>query len=243
MNRGGRGRGGPNSRGGRGRGGGRGSGRGGGRGGRGGERPPAGLSGRDIGMWYASRSKANRANEKENAPSFKFSPQQKSAIRTLKHAFTDPEIRQFSSKKPKLAEHHSTRLPGEFSWFDKIKQSPNVKKPEENALTKIRKNLPAYHMFETEIYPKIENNQVIVLAGATGCGKTTQVPQMILDKLIEKGDFSGKIVCTQPRRIAATSVGRRVHQERNNDGSVGYHVKLDVKPPRDTSSLLYCTVV
>ena len=96
-------------------------------------------------------------------------------------------------------------------------------------------------MFDSHIWPIIQANQVVVLAGATGCGKTTQIPQMVLDKELSAGNLAAKIVCTQPRRIAATSVARRVAQERGNDNSCGYHVKLDVNSPRDTSSLLYCT--
>ena len=87
----------------------------------------------------------------------------------------------------------------------------------------------------------LDANQVVILAGATGCGKTTQIPQLILDKQIQRRNFSCKLVCTQPRRIAATSVAKRVKQERCGDDSIGYHVKLDVSSPRPNSSVLYCT--
>lgn len=46
--------------------------------------------------------------------------------------------------------------------------------------------------------------QVVLIAGETGCGKTTQVPQFILDSEWEKGRQC-RVVCTQPRRISATS--------------------------------------
>lgn len=53
----------------------------------------------------------------------------------------------------------------------------------------------------------IENHPVTVISGETGCGKTTQVTQFILDDYIERGTGSiCRIVCTQPRRISAISV-------------------------------------
>lgn len=62
---------------------------------------------------------------------------------------------------------------------------------------------------------------------ATGCGKTTKVPQFILDEYREKGLFCN-IVVAQPRRIAASSNAKRVCKERGWPcGSlVGYQVKL-----------------
>lgn len=55
----------------------------------------------------------------------------------------------------------------------------------------------------------IDNHQVTVISGETGCGKTTQVTQFILDNYIERGKGSAcRIVCTQPRRISAISVSK-----------------------------------
>lgn len=58
-----------------------------------------------------------------------------------------------------------------------------------------------------ELVKLINNNRVTVISGETGCGKTTQVTQFILDDHIERGLGSTcRIVCTQPRRISAISV-------------------------------------
>lgn len=58
-----------------------------------------------------------------------------------------------------------------------------------------------------EIVEEIKNNQILLIAGDTGCGKTTQVPQFILDDAIERKCASTcYVVCTQPRRISAISV-------------------------------------
>lgn len=69
--------------------------------------------------------------------------------------------------------------------------------------------------------------RVIIIKGATGCGKTTQVPQFILDDFqTNKRDHDCNIIVTQPRRIAAISVAKRVCEERKwKLGSVvGYQV-------------------
>ena len=71
----------------------------------------------------------------------------------------------------------------------------------------------------------IENNQVTVIQGATGSGKTTQVAQYILDYYAKQNQYCN-IIVTQPRRIAAISIARRVCQERGWElGTIcGYQV-------------------
>lgn len=90
----------------------------------------------------------------------------------------------------------------------------------------------------------ITSNDVVIVVGATGSGKTTQVPQIILDAAIRKelGGYTN-VICTQPRRISATSVARRVAYERNErlQESVGYQVRFSSYPPRQHGSILYCT--
>lgn len=61
-----------------------------------------------------------------------------------------------------------------------------------------------------EILAALRGHQVVVVAGETGSGKTTQLPKMCLDAGL--GD-RGRIGCTQPRRVAAMSVSRRVAEE------------------------------
>lgn len=68
---------------------------------------------------------------------------------------------------------------------------------------------------------------MVIVEGPTGCGKTTQVPQWILDDCYQSRKAC-RIVVTQPRRIAAISIARRVAQERGWDvgGVVGYQVTI-----------------
>ncbi|GAB1488973.1 ATP-dependent RNA helicase HrpA [Opitutaceae bacterium] len=63
-----------------------------------------------------------------------------------------------------------------------------------------------------EIITAIQNNPVVILAGETGSGKTTQIPKMCL---AAGCGTQGRIACTQPRRVAALSVSRRVAEELN----------------------------
>ena len=61
-----------------------------------------------------------------------------------------------------------------------------------------------------EIIAAVRGHQVVVVAGETGSGKTTQLPKMCLDAGFGE---RGKIGCTQPRRVAALSVSKRVAEE------------------------------
>lgn len=92
-----------------------------------------------------------------------------------------------------------------------------------------RQKLPSYSM-QDEILKIINENQICVISGETGCGKTTQVAQFILDDYINnmKGSMC-RVVCTQPRRISAISVAERVAEERaeNIGNSVGFHIRLE----------------
>ncbi|KAJ2827412.1 helicase, partial [Coemansia erecta] len=92
----------------------------------------------------------------------------------------------------------------------------------------------------------VAESPCVVIAGETGCGKTTQVPQFILDQGLAAGEYVN-IVCTQPRRISAIGVAARVASERAEDinaqrsGSVvGYAVRGESRQSRDTR-LLFCT--
>ncbi|KAF8774277.1 ATP-dependent RNA helicase TDRD9 like protein [Argiope bruennichi] len=89
--------------------------------------------------------------------------------------------------------------------------------------------------YREEILQQLNIHPVVIIQGPTGCGKTTQVPQYILDYHQSKGVYCN-IIVTQPRKIAAISIARRVCQERKWQlGSiVGYQVAMDSKTSTDT---------
>nr|XP_027114308.1 DExH-box ATP-dependent RNA helicase DExH3-like isoform X2 [Coffea arabica] len=105
-----------------------------------------------------------------------------------------------------------------------------------------RKSLPAFREKE-RLLQSIANNQVVVISGETGCGKTTQLPQYILESEIESGRGAFcSIICTQPRRISAMAVAERVSTERGEPlgESVGFKVRLEGMKGKNTQ-LLFCT--
>ncbi|XP_076947486.1 DExH-box ATP-dependent RNA helicase DExH7, chloroplastic isoform X2 [Bidens hawaiensis] len=133
----------------------------------------------------------------------------------------------------------------ESSYLKKQQESKrNMKKYED--MLKSRATLPIAEL-KGDILHLLKDNDVLVICGETGCGKTTQVPQFILDDMIEQGHGGiCNIVCTQPRRIAAISVAERVADERcesspgSKDSLVGYQVRLD-SARTERTKLLFCT--
>nr|CAG8476028.1 14334_t:CDS:2 [Entrophospora candida] len=107
----------------------------------------------------------------------------------------------------------------------------------------IRQQLPITSFADT-ILNTIDQNPVTVIVGSTGCGKTTQLPQLILENAIrEKQGAKCNIIVTQPRRIAAVSVAQRVAYERSEKigQSIGYQVRFESVVPSYGGSILYCT--
>ncbi|XP_066451956.1 putative ATP-dependent RNA helicase DHX57 [Eleutherodactylus coqui] len=105
-----------------------------------------------------------------------------------------------------------------------------------------RMKLPAWQE-EDAILKSLAKHQVLVVCGMTGCGKTTQIPQFILDASLQgPTSLVSNIVCTQPRRISAISVAERVAQERAERVgiSVGYQIRLE-SVKSSATRLLYCT--
>ncbi|KAG5520242.1 hypothetical protein PMAC_001320 [Pneumocystis sp. 'macacae'] len=125
-----------------------------------------------------------------------------------------------------------------------LKNLENFKEDESlKDLLKRRQELPIYH-YKKEVLALIKENPVCVVIGATGSGKTTQLPQFIFeDAIINNNGAKCNILCTQPRRIAAISVAQRVCFERNEKlrESVGYQVRFDSKPAKLVGSINYCT--
>jgi ATP-dependent RNA helicase DHX36 len=100
-----------------------------------------------------------------------------------------------------------------------------------NKMLQMRSQLPAYQHQE-EIVRTVKNNPVTIVSGETGCGKSTQVPQFLLD-----ANPTWSLVVTQPRRISAISIAERVVEEQCQaaaGGLIGYQVRLESAVTADT---------
>jgi ATP-dependent RNA helicase DHX29 len=109
-----------------------------------------------------------------------------------------------------------------------------------------RMQLPMWS-FKDDVLRTIDREQVVIICGETGCGKSTQVPAFILEHQLAQGKPC-KVYCTEPRRISAISLARRVSEElgeRKNDlgtsrSLVGYAIRLESNTSKETR-LVYAT--
>ncbi len=96
-------------------------------------------------------------------------------------------------------------------------------------ILKVRKGLPVYHFIDA-LEKACTENQVVVVEGETGSGKTTQIPSALLYAGFGNTPTGTKLIaCTQPRRVAATSVAKRVAEELDVvlGQEVGYNIRFD----------------
>ncbi len=128
-----------------------------------------------------------------------------------------------AKKHPEKVENALAKLEQATQKFqNRLKTKPKVK---------LAEGLPVSQRVD-EIVKTIKENQIVVVAGETGSGKTTQLPKMcLLAGLGEKG----LIACTQPRRIAARAMAQRVSEELQTElgQQVGYQVRFDDKYSAD----------
>ncbi|RLM86430.1 hypothetical protein C2845_PM04G02800 [Panicum miliaceum] len=89
-----------------------------------------------------------------------------------------------------------------------------------------RRALPVWQ-HKDEFLRALRDNQTLILVGETGCGKTTQIPQFVLEA--EDLGSHPAVACTQPWRFAAMSVARRVAKEMDVaiGEEVGYSVRFE----------------
>lgn len=181
---------------------------------------------------YLSRKRANP----EGFPNTAFSRSSSADSFTTDEGFIDQKDTQTSTSivVEKMLRRRSLQL--------RHQQAAWQESPDGQKMLEFRKSLPSYKEKEA-LLEAISGNQVVVISGETGCGKTTQLPQYILESEIDAAcGATCSIICTQPRRISAMSVAERVAAERGEKmgESVGYKVRLEGIKGRDTR-LLFCT--
>ncbi|KAJ4828926.1 DExH-box ATP-dependent RNA helicase DExH6 [Turnera subulata] len=203
---------------------------------------------------YKSTGKLGTAGEMKKDTRFTFSEYSQLALQEL-----------FSNYPPEEAELERNELVSKYNLTtDKIRPNrddifckpslskADISKKVESLRSRIetdanlrqivgqRSKLPI-SSFRDAITSAIDSHQVVLISGETGCGKTTQVPQFLLDHMWGKKKMC-KLVCTQPRRISATSVAERIAYERgeNIGDDVGYKIRLESKGGKH-SSIVFCT--
>uniref|UniRef100_A0A915BYT3 Pontin n=1 Tax=Parascaris univalens TaxID=6257 RepID=A0A915BYT3_PARUN len=107
-----------------------------------------------------------------------------------------------------------------------------------------RESLPVFH-YRDMIIETIAGSPVTLIKGETGCGKSTQICQYLLEEFIlnnRGADFAA--IVTQPRRISAITLAERVAEERGEvlGSSVGYAVRFESVHPRPYGAVMFMTV-
>lgn len=144
---------------------------------------------------------------------------------------------QFGAKDAKAKEEYELLLEDQIDFIQALtlegikskdqEDSQHMTEAERKRMTieETRKSLPVYP-FKEDLIEAIKEHQILIIEGETGSGKTTQIPQY----LIEAGFADEKMIgCTQPRRVAAMSVAARVAEEMGVKlgNEVGYSIRFE----------------
>ncbi len=148
-----------------------------------------------------------------------------------------PFFRREMKNIARICERADCNLPAVVSRLESIegKITASIREKEERKKSRPKLAYPEslpISLRRRDIIEAIRANQVVIITGETGSGKTTQIPKMC----IEAGrGVEGAIGCTQPRRIAAISVANRIAEEMDEPlgRSVGYKIRFDEKSGRD----------
>ncbi|KAG9345245.1 hypothetical protein JZ751_009791 [Albula glossodonta] len=110
----------------------------------------------------------------------------------------------------------------------KEESEPTISQAEKQrqSIQEVRRSLPVFP-YREDLLSAIHDHQILIIEGETGSGKTTQIPQYLVEEGYTKGGM--KIGCTQPRRVAAMSVAARVAQEMcvKLGNEVGYSIRFE----------------
>ncbi|KAK9510947.1 hypothetical protein O3M35_005618 [Rhynocoris fuscipes] len=138
-------------------------------------------------------------------------------------------------KENEEAREYDLVLESQIEFIQALSLPGTKDKPEEPKLTEAQrkrltieetqKSLPVYK-YKEGLLAAIEEHQILIVEGETGSGKTTQIPQYLVEAGYTK---AGKIGCTQPRRVAAMSVAARVAEEMSVKlgAEVGYTIRFE----------------
>ncbi|KRZ61545.1 putative pre-mRNA-splicing factor ATP-dependent RNA helicase mog-5 [Trichinella nativa] len=148
-------------------------------------------------------------------------------------SFLDP-LADGDSKYSKVLQNVERKHMDLPEWKRHIAAGKSFGKPQGSmTILEQRQSLPIYKL-RSELVKAVSENQILIVIGETGSGKTTQITQYLAE---EGFTFSGKIACTQPRRVAAMSVAKRVAEEYGCrlGQQVGYTIRFEDCTSPDTN--------
>ncbi|KAI0483074.1 P-loop containing nucleoside triphosphate hydrolase protein [Xylariaceae sp. FL0804] len=132
-----------------------------------------------------------------------------------------------------IAAEDDAAKPGENKFSEHMKKNDGASSfSQSKTLREQREFLPAFAVRE-DLLRVIRDNQVVIVVGETGSGKTTQLTQFLHEDGYGR---TGMIGCTQPRRVAAMSVAKRVAEEMEVKlgSTVGYAIRFEDCTSKDT---------
>ncbi|XP_071972015.1 ATP-dependent RNA helicase TDRD9 [Engystomops pustulosus] len=178
-----------------------------------------------LGTWSEPKHGVEKGDPEDNSKKPKGTQYEVSYIAEFRH-LEDQELKVYTNEDGKEpGPSHKTCEVGKMPIPEKEVQYPELP---------ILKN-------REELITLIESNSVVIVHGETGSGKSTQLPQYILDYHMHRSAYCN-VVVTQPRKIAACSIATWISKERKwpLTGLIGYQVSLEKKASADTR-LIYMT--